>query len=215
MSQVVETPAADSPVEPEGFYGAEEAGPAAEIPSEIWGEIDEFVDRNPGGQERLIPLLHMVQARLGYLPFPVQEVIADRLGMSPVQVYGVVSFYHFFTTTPRARHQVKVCLGTACFVRNAQQLLTALKEVCQTDIGGISDDGLFNLEQVRCIGACGLAPAITIDDEVHGNLTAPKSRRLVERLRRAAEKAAKPAPAAEPTAGEAGEKPGKAQEEGQ
>jgi NADH:ubiquinone oxidoreductase subunit E len=191
MSQVIDPTTHEQPEEPQEFYGAEQVRSAEEIPSEIWAAIDEFVETESGGRERLIPLLHMVQHRLGYLPFPVQEVVADRLGLSPIQVYGVVSFYNAFTTTPRARHQVKVCLGTSCFVRNAGQLMTALKDTCQCEAGGISDDGLFNLDEVRCIGACGLAPAITIDGEVHGNLTASKARRLADRLRKAAVKEAK------------------------
>ena len=85
--------------------------------------IDDYLKHNPGGQEQLIPLLHRVQESLGYVPFAVQEVVADRLGLSPIQVYGVVSFYHFFTTTPRGKYQLKVCMGTACFVRHAERLL--------------------------------------------------------------------------------------------
>jgi NADH-quinone oxidoreductase subunit E/NADP-reducing hydrogenase subunit HndA len=185
MSDAVTT---DEVRETVGFFGAEQAQITEDIPPEIWSRIDEFLEANPGGQERLIPLLHMAQEIVGYLPFAVQEYVADKLGLSPVQVYGIISFYHFFTTTPRARHQIKVCMGTACFVRNSQRLLDALKDACQTDLGGISEDHLFNLDQVRCIGACGLAPAIMSDDEVRGNLTPTKVRSLVRKLRKEAQK---------------------------
>jgi NADH:ubiquinone oxidoreductase subunit E len=177
----------DLPVDPEeerpGFYGAEPARPGEPIAPEVWTEIDDFLAQNPGGTERLVPLLHRVQRRLGYLPFEVQEHLADRLGLSPVQVFGVVSFYHFFTTTPRAHHQFKVCMGTACFVRRAQRLLDTLEEACGVEAGGISEDRLFNLDPVRCIGACGLAPAVMVDDDVHGHVSAAELREMVRWLR--------------------------------
>lgn len=174
--------------ESRGFYGSLQPPPEAEVDLQARASVDEYLDQHPGGPERLIPLLHWVQGKLGYLPFEIQEYVAERLGISPIQVYGVVSFYHFFTTTPRGRYQLKVCLGTACFVKQAQQLLDTLGELLETEVGGISSDGLFNLEQVRCIGACGLAPAVMVDDQVAGNLTPAKVRNLVRRLRREAEK---------------------------
>lgn len=165
-----------------GFFGAEDARLADEIRPETWAEIDEYLAGHPGGQERLIPLLHRVQESLGYVPYAVQEVIADRLGLSPIQVYGVVSFYHFFTTTPRGKHELKVCMGTACFVRHAQRLVETVQQVLGVDIGSVTDDGLFGLEQVRCIGACGLAPAMMHNQETLGNLTPKELRKLVRRL---------------------------------
>jgi NADH-quinone oxidoreductase subunit E/NADP-reducing hydrogenase subunit HndA len=196
MSEETDT---DSPVDPAeelpGFFGAEEEQPAERIEPGVWAEIHDFLERNPGGRERLIPVLHAVQRRLGYLPAEVQEYIADKLEMSPVQVYGVVSFYNLFTTTPRALHQFKVCLGTACFVRDARRLLDALEDACGAEAGGISDDGLFNLDQVRCIGACGLAPAIMVDDDVHGNVTPAEAREIARWLRKGAESEAKQADA--------------------
>lgn len=174
--------------ESQGFYGSLRPPPSAEEDRQARAWVDEYLDQRPGGAERLIPLLHWVQGKLGYLPFEIQEYVAERLGISPIQVYGVVSFYHFFTTTPRGRYQLKVCLGTACFVKQSQQLLDTLSEELGTEVGGISSDGLFNLEQVRCIGACGLAPAAMVGDHVSGNLTPAKVRNLVRRLRREAEK---------------------------
>jgi NADH:ubiquinone oxidoreductase subunit E len=189
----------DSPVDPaeelSGFFGAEQARPAEPVEVEIRTKIDDFLEQNPGGQERLIPLLHAVQRRLGHLPFEVQEYVAEKLDLSPVQVHGVVSFYHLFTTTPRARHQFKVCLGTACFVRHAQRLLDALTGACEVEAGGISEDGLFNLDRVRCIGACGVAPAVMVDDDVHGNITAAEAREIVRWLREGAKSEAKQADA--------------------
>jgi len=150
--------------------------------------IDAYVSEHPGGQEQLIPLLHGVQEHLGYLPFPVQEYVAGKLGMSPVEVYSVVSFYHFFTTTPRGRYQLKVCMGTACFVNNAGTICNVLGGLLGLEIGGVTEDRLFSLDQVRCIGACGLAPAMMINDEVHGHLTPASLRKLIRKLKSTARK---------------------------
>jgi NADH:ubiquinone oxidoreductase subunit E len=166
-----------------GFYGAEEAGIRRSVDDEIWSFIDRYLEQHGGGRERLIPLLHRIQEKIGHLPFEVQEYVADGIGLAPVQVYGVVSFYHGFTTTPRARHQLKVCMGTACFAGRSQHVLDALAESCRAAPGGISDDGLFNLDAVRCMGACALAPAIMVGSAVHGNATPRKARRIVNDLR--------------------------------
>jgi NADH:ubiquinone oxidoreductase subunit E len=183
-----------------GFFGAEQAPAMDQVPAEVWELIDGYLAQNPGGQERLIPLLHRVQESMGYLPFEVLENIADKLGMSPIQVYGVVSFYHFFTTTPRGKHQLKVCMGTACFVRHAQRLVETIRKTLGIDIGDVTDDRQFSVEQVRCIGACGLAPAMMHNNETLGNLTAKSLRRILRRLQREARKEAATPPAAAATA---------------
>ena len=165
------------------FYGAQEKSTGDEVDPEAWRIVDEYVAEHPGGQEQLIPLLHRVQGKIGYLPFPIQEYVAEKLGMSPVEVYSVVSFYHFFTTTPRGRYQLKVCMGTACFVNNAQTICDILGDLVGLEVGGVTDDRLFSLEQVRCIGACGLAPAMMVNDEVHGHLTPKELRKLIRKLK--------------------------------
>jgi NADH:ubiquinone oxidoreductase subunit E len=166
-----------------GFFGPEQVSPTERIDPEIWKKIHDYLTRNPGGQERLIPLLHMTQDALGYLPFVVQEYIADRLGLSPIQLYGVVSFYHFFKTTPRGRYQLKVCMGTSCFLRHAQRLTEAIQQVLGVEVDGVTNDRLFGLEQGRCLGCCGLAPAMMLNDEVQPNLTPMNVRKLVLGLR--------------------------------
>jgi len=180
--------------EPSAFFGAEQAQITEELDPSIWSEIDGFLASNPGGQERLIPLLHMVQESVGYLPFAAQEYVADKLGLSPAQVYGVVSFYNFFTTTPRGRYQFKVCMGTACFVRQAQRLVDALRADLDVELGGLSEDGLFNLDQARCLGACGLAPAVMVNNRVYGELTRLKLKKLVQSLRSQADRKSKKGP---------------------
>ncbi|NOZ93516.1 MAG: NAD(P)H-dependent oxidoreductase subunit E, partial [Acidobacteria bacterium] len=124
---------------------------------------------------------------------PVLEHVAGKLGLSPVEVYSVVSFYHFFTTTPRGRYQLKVCMGTACFVNDARTICDVLGDLIGLRVGEVSEDRLFSLEQVRCIGACGLAPAMMVNDEVHGHLTPNAIRKLVRKLKAAARKKGDPA----------------------
>lgn len=158
------------------------------IDPEAFRIVDRYVLENPGGQEQLIPLLHRVQEYLGYLPFPIQEYVAEKLGMAPVEVSGVVGFYHFFTTTPRGRYQLKVCMGTACFVNSAQTICDVLGDLLGLEIGGVTDDLVFSLEQVRCIGACGLAPAMMVNDDVYGHLTPTAVRKVVRKLKSAARK---------------------------
>ena len=158
------------------------------IDPEAYRIIDAYVFEHPGGQEQLIPLLHRVQEHVGYLPFPVQEYVAGKLGLSPVEVHSVVSFYHFFTTTPRGKYQLKVCMGTACFVTNAQTIGDVLGDLTGLKIGEVTEDLLFSLDQVRCIGACGLAPAMMVNDEVHGHLTAKAIRTLIRKLKKAERK---------------------------
>ena len=191
MSEQVLEKAPERSVELPGFFGVHEPLDRDDVEPSIWPFIDRWVDTHAGGRERLIPLLHAVQERLGYLPFSVQEYVAEKLGLSPVQVYGVVSFYHFFTTTPRGKYQLKVCMGTACFVRHAESLVETINDVLGIGVGEVTADRLFSLEQVRCIGACGLAPAMMVNDEVHGNLTRNEVRKLVRRLRAAEKRAAK------------------------
>jgi len=161
------------------------AGPATAVETidpRIESRIDSYLAHNPGGAELLIPLLHLAQASLGYVPDAVQERIAERLALPLVQVHGVVSFYHFFSTGPRARHPLRVCMGTACFVRRARALTEAIRQVLGVDRGGVTKDGQFGLEEVRCLGACGMAPVLMLDGDTHGNLTPGEARKLVLEL---------------------------------
>jgi NADH-quinone oxidoreductase subunit E/NADP-reducing hydrogenase subunit HndA len=116
---------------------------------------------------------------LGYLPVEVQEKIARRLQLPLVQVHGVVSFYRFFTTRPRAKYQLQVCMGTACFVRRARALTESIQQVLGLDPGCVSNDGLFGLEEVRCLGSCGLAPVVKLNSDTHGHLTPADARKLI------------------------------------
>ena len=166
-----------------GYFGSAVAPEHGEALAEVIAAVDELIASNPGGHERLIPALHRAQAVLGYLPFEVQDHIAGALGLTPIQVYEVVSFYHFFSTTPKGLFQLKVCMGTACFVRHAEHLVDTIHTEIGLAPGELTEDRVFGLDVVRCIGACGLAPALMVNNEVHGNLDRNSLRRLLKRLR--------------------------------
>ena len=115
-------------------------------------------------------MLHEAQELYGYLPFEVQKIIADGLDIPVAKVYGVVTFYSQFSLTPKGKYRISVCLGTACYVKGAAEILDKLKERLSIDVGECTDDGLFSLDSCRCIGACSLAPVVTINEEVYGKL---------------------------------------------
>lgn len=118
----------------------------------------------------LINVLHKVQSVFGYLPAEVQEVVAKELNTSVAQVYGVVSFYSFFTMLPRGEHPISICLGTACYVRGAEKVLDEFKRSLKIQVGETTTDGKFSLSCLRCVGACGLAPVVLIGDKVYGRV---------------------------------------------
>ncbi|HEX7411525.1 MAG TPA: NAD(P)H-dependent oxidoreductase subunit E [Bacteroidales bacterium] len=118
----------------------------------------------------LINVLHKVQSVFGYLPAEVQEVVAKELNTSVAQVYGVVSFYSFFTMLPRGEHPISICLGTACYVRGAEKVLDEFKRSLKIQVGETTADGKFSLSCLRCVGACGLAPVVLVGDKVYGRV---------------------------------------------
>ena len=140
-------------------------------------EVCEKFQNDPG---ELIAILHECQARLGYLPEDVQRVIANKLGIPASKVYGVVTFYSFFTMTPKGKYPISVCLGTACYVRGADKLLEEFKRVLGIDVGETTPDGKFSLDCLRCVGACGLAPVATIGEKVFGRLNPADIKKIVD-----------------------------------
>ena len=145
--------------------------------------VAELVEPFAGRPSELIQALHRVQEELGYIPEEAQRTVAAALRVPLSQVHGVVTFYHFFRTEPVGRHIIRLCLGTACYVRGAARVLQALREELGVDLGGTSADGLFTLEGVRCLGACGLAPVMMVDGEVYGRLTPRRAREILSRYR--------------------------------
>lgn len=127
----------------------------------------------------LIQILHMAQAIYGYLPEEALTFIAREMDLPKATVSGVVSFYSYFSTQPKGRHIVQVCLGTACYVRGGKKVLDTLKEQMQVDVGQTSPDQRFTLEVKRCIGSCGLAPAVSIDNVVHKRVNPGKLQELL------------------------------------
>lgn len=119
----------------------------------------------------LINVLHKAQGIFGYLPPEVQEVIAKELNLSIAHVYGVVTFYSFFTMVPKGKHPISICLGTACYVRGAEKVLEEFKRVLNVQVGETTKDGKFSLSCLRCVGACGLAPVVMVGEKVYGRVS--------------------------------------------
>mgnify|MGYP000855556780 FL=1 len=139
-----------------------------------FSEIANLVDLYRDTEGSLIQILHAAQEMYGYLPMELQEIIAGALGKPLSEVTGVVSFYSFFSTKPRGKHTIRVCLGTACYVRGGKKIIEGLQDKLNLEIGETSEDGRFTFEVVRCIGACGLAPAMMIDGKVYKQVTPQK-----------------------------------------
>ena len=154
-----------------------------EISRAEWEKIDRVIDKFKNRQGVLIPVLKEVQDICGYLPKKVQHRIAQGLQLSASQVYGVVSFYAFFTTIPRGKHVIRVCLGTACYVRGSKQILDNLQRELHVEVGGITQDRKFSLEAVRCLGACGLAPVMVVGNDTYGMITPGKAIEIVSSYR--------------------------------
>ena len=149
------------------------------ITKEEWEKIDEVIAKHKGRYGALIPVLKETQDVCGYLPKKVQHRIAEGLHLPSSQVYGVVSFYAFFTTVPRGKHVIRVCLGTACYVKGSKQLLEKLEKELDVKVGGITRDRKFSLEAVRCLGCCSLAPAMVIDEDTHALVGPSEAIRIV------------------------------------
>lgn len=135
-------------------------------------ELDRVIKKYKGTKGALIPVLHEAQEIFGYLPMSVQKQVAEGLEISLSEVYGVVTFYTQFSLTPKGKYKIQVCLGTACYVKGAGKVFDKIKEELNIQSGECTKDGLFSLEGCRCIGACGLAPVIMVNDEVYGRLVA-------------------------------------------
>ncbi len=128
----------------------------------------------------LINVLHKAQEHFGYLPAEVQEVIAYELNISTAKVYGVVTFYSFFTMTPKGRFPISICTGTACYVRGAEKVLEEFKKELKIEVGETSGDGKFSLSCLRCVGACGLAPVVLIGDKTYGRVSPEEVKEILK-----------------------------------
>ena len=145
-----------------------------EFTSEQIAKTDAIIATYKGRPGALIPVLEQVQEELGFLPMAVQQRVANGLNLPVANVYGVVTFYSFFTMIPRGKHNVRLCLGTACYVRGAQRLLENISKILGIEPGGCTEDRQFSLETVRCLGACGLAPVVMVDNDTYGQMKPAK-----------------------------------------
>ncbi len=120
--------------------------------------------------QELINILHGCQEHFGYLPAEIQEVISAEIGVPVAKIYGVVTFYSFFTMTPKGKHPISICMGTACYVRGAEKVLEEFKKELNLQVGQTTADGKFSLSSLRCVGACGLAPVVLVGDKTYGRV---------------------------------------------
>ncbi len=134
-------------------------------------KLREVVANHKGDKNSLMPILQEAQEIYGYLPIEVQKTIAIEMGIPLEKIYGVVTFYSQFSLTPKGKYTVSVCLGTACYVKGSGAIFDKISEALQIESGGCTPDGKFSLDACRCIGACGLAPVMTVNDDVYGRLT--------------------------------------------
>jgi NADH-quinone oxidoreductase subunit E len=138
-----------------------------EFPKELSSFIDEWKDK-PGS---LIMILHKIQETFGYIPREAAEKLSKMADIPLARIYGVVTFYHFFKTTKPGKHRISVCLGTACYLKGGQDLIDEARSILSLDEGQVTEDGLFSIDPVRCVGCCGLAPVLTIGNDVYGKVT--------------------------------------------
>ncbi|MEG1710692.1 MAG: NAD(P)H-dependent oxidoreductase subunit E [Clostridia bacterium] len=146
-------------------------------------KLDEIIATYKNVAGGLMPALQQVQMLFGYLPEQAQERLAEGFGVSEEEVYGIATFYSQFTMNPRGKYNFSVCLGTACYVRGSGEVLEELIEQLGIGEGGCSADGKFSINSTRCVGCCGLAPVMVVNDEVYGKLTKEDIPKLVEKYK--------------------------------
>ena len=142
-----------------------------DITPEVLDQVDDVVERFGQKPGSLIPVLEQCQEILGYLPVELQEYVGRALNIPGSTIYGVVTFYSFFSLVPKGRHTIKVCMGTACYVRGIKEVLNRLRSALKLEVGNTTEDRRFSLQAVRCLGACGIAPVVVVDGDTHGSVT--------------------------------------------
>lgn len=145
--------------------------------------FQEDLDKLRGKRGMLMQALHLAQNRFGHIPIPVQEVIARTLKVPMSTVYGLITFYSRFTLVPKGKCEVSICMGTACYIQGANEILQECEMALGIKNGETTEDGLFSLSTTRCVGACGLAPVVTVNEEVHGRMDLQKMRALLAELK--------------------------------
>jgi len=155
--------------------------PHEDITEEMWQKIDREIEAHQGLSGAVITVLRKCQDIVGYLPVALMDYIADGLGLPASDVYGVASFYALFSMTPKGRHTIKMCMGTACYVKGIKEAMGRICNTYRVTEGGTTEDRRFSLEAVRCLGACGLAPVMVVDQDTHGAVSADKVIEILER----------------------------------
>lgn len=150
---------------------------------ELYKKLDAIIESYKGQNGVLIQALHEAQELFGWLPEKVQIKIAEGLSVPLSEVHGVVTFYSFFNTVPRGEHTIRVCMGTACYVRGGKQVLEKLEKELQVPVGGTTSDRKFSLEINRCVGACGLAPVVTVGADIYRRVKLDKIPEIISRYR--------------------------------
>jgi len=145
----------------------------------MFKELEAYINALPSKEGALIEVLHRAQHIFGYLPEEVQAFVAEKLEIPVSKVYGVVTFYSFFTTEPRGKYVINVCMGTACFVRGAGDVLKEFEKQLNLKSGETTPDMKFTVGSLRCVGACGLAPVVTVNDKVYGHVTADQVQKII------------------------------------
>ena len=144
--------------------------------------LEELCSKYQPIKDNLIQMLNEVQEHYGYIPMNAQKELSNFLNVSMAEIYGVVTFYSRFTLKPKGKYNVAVCLGTACYVKGSQKIMDRLKERLKIEAGETTKDGMFSIEETRCVGACGLAPVFTVNGEVYGKATVQKLDQVLDEL---------------------------------
>lgn len=145
-------------------------------------DLQEFIEKWQDQPGNLIMILHRVQKEYGYVPKEIINELAKLLRISEAKIYGVATFYHFFKLEKPGKHIISVCTGTACYLKGAGDILDELKRLINIDVGQVTEDGKFSIEGVRCLGCCGLAPVVAIDDQVFGRVETKKIKGILDKF---------------------------------
>ncbi|MFA5554934.1 MAG: NAD(P)H-dependent oxidoreductase subunit E [Phycisphaerae bacterium] len=154
------------------------------LPKEKIEKINDICNSFDNNPRELVNVLHETQHAFGYLPAEVQDVIANNLDLSVAHVYGVVTFYSFFTMIPKGEYPISICTGTACYVRGAEKVLEEFKKELDIKVGETTPDGKFSINCLRCVGACGLAPVVLVGEKVYGHVSPDRVKLILDKYKR-------------------------------
>ena len=156
----------------------------AKLSSAACKRVEEIIAEYKNENTPLMMILSQVQKEYGYIPFEVQQIISEKLGIPVSEIYGVVTFYSFFSLKPKGKFVIGVCLGTACYVKGAQQICDKFSELLGIKPGETTEDGLFTIDALRCIGACGIAPAVSINGKVYPKMSVNQVQQVINEYRK-------------------------------